>query len=184
MKNTTNAISNRLFHCPSCESTKVNTRLVKDDFQYGEGTEATLISVTLPLRICENCELSYFDEEAEEIRHSAVCKHLKILTPSEITAIRQRYGLSKVEFSNITRVGRISLGRWEAGALLQNAANDSLLFLMGFPENLDRLKERAIDHMKSDAQRKPTRKFRSLSNEQVSIAVRQSSNFSLYANCH
>lgn len=169
--------------CPSCENGAITTRLVEDEFQYGEGDDAAMLQVTLPLRECKQCGLAYFDEESEEIRHDAVCKHLKILTPREITAIRQRYEMSKVEFAALARVGRISLGRWESGALLQNASSDNLLFLMGFPDNLERLRHRDAAGRPENVERKPTRKFRSLSEEQVLVASRQSDKFSLYS-CH
>lgn len=179
---------NKVFHllnhsCPSCESGAVSTQIVEEDFQYGQGADAAMLHVSLPLRSCSNCGFEYFDEESEEIKHDAVCKHLKILTPREITAIRQRYAMSKVDFATLTRVGRVSLGRWESGALLQNASNDNLLFLMGFPDNVERLQQREATVEPPVIERKPTRKFRSLSDEQLSRAARESNKFNLYA-CH
>jgi len=179
-----NKVFNQLNHsCPSCEGGVVTTRLIDDDFQYGEGAAAVMLHVTLPLRECKNCELQYFDEEAEEIRHDAVCKHLKILTPREITAIRQRYALSKTDFSSLIKVGRISLSRWESGALLQNSSSDNLLYLMGFTENMDRLKKRQAEILEpAKTERKPARKFK-LNEEQLSLAAIHSNNFSLFVNC-
>ena len=52
------------------------------------------------------------------------------------------YDLTRSEFAAITKFGETSLSRWETGAVIQNLANDQLLYLLQFPENLQRLRER------------------------------------------
>jgi DNA-binding transcriptional regulator YiaG len=97
----------------------------------------------VPLRRCRDCGFEFLDSVAEERQHDAVCRHLGVMTPAEIRQIRQKAGsLSRGEFAKISRVGEASLGRWERGELIQNAANDQLLYLLTFPENLNRLRER------------------------------------------
>ena len=53
--------------------------------------------------------------------------------------------MSRAVFSRLTRIGEASLGRWENGLLIQNLAYDHLLYLLTFPENLERLKFRKPD---------------------------------------
>jgi transcriptional regulator with XRE-family HTH domain len=67
------------------------------------------------------------------------------LTPAEITAIRERYHLSRAEFARLTRIGEASLARWEGGLIIQNGSIDQLLYLLTFSENLDRLRHRRAD---------------------------------------
>jgi hypothetical protein len=68
-----------------------------------------------------------------------------VLTPAEIAKVRESTGLSRAEFCELTRIGIASLQRWETGSLIQNAANDELLFLMSFSENVNHLRERDRD---------------------------------------
>jgi hypothetical protein len=62
------------------------------------------------------------------------------LNPKEIRTIRG--DLSQVKFAELTRLGVATIGRWERGELIQNGANDQLLFLLTFPENFKRLRHR------------------------------------------
>jgi hypothetical protein len=50
--------------------------------------------------------------------------------------------MSRAEFSRLTRIGEASLGRWEKGLLIQNHAHDQFLYLLKFPENVARLRDR------------------------------------------
>ena len=128
--------------CPICHRFDVSTTFVDDPFTYGVGEDAVQLTVTVPLRTCGHCGYQFLDDAAEDLRQEAVCRHLGVLTPAEIVALRDRYDLSRAEFARITRFGEATLGRWERGALVQNAANDQLLYLLTFPENLRRLRER------------------------------------------
>jgi DNA-binding transcriptional regulator YiaG len=64
------------------------------------------------------------------------------MTPREVVAIRTRLGMTRAALSDLTRLGEASLARWEKGLLIQNAANDQLLYLLRFPENVKRLRSR------------------------------------------
>jgi DNA-binding transcriptional regulator YiaG len=97
------------------------------------------LTARVPLRTCTKCGFEYFDEEAEDARHAAVCRHLGVQTPAEIEALRKKYGLSRVEFADLTQLGEATIARWERGALIQNAANDRYLYLLRWEENIERL---------------------------------------------
>ena len=85
------------------------------------------------------CEWTRSD--AEDIRHEAVCRHLRRLSPAQVLAAREQSGLSQAEFSRITGFGSASLSRWETGAQIQNVACDRLLRLIVAERgNLYRLK--------------------------------------------
>jgi putative zinc finger/helix-turn-helix YgiT family protein len=128
--------------CPSCGSDDVSTTQETEVFTYGAGDNAAQLSATLPVHHCANCRLSYTGDDAEMLRHEAVCAHLGVLKPREIRAIREGYGLTQAEFAEITRLGKASLSRWEGALLIQNQANDNFLYLLMIPENLEHLKAR------------------------------------------
>lgn len=174
--------------CPACNSDRVNSLVVDAEFPYGEGSGAVSIPVKLRTYVCNNCELEFLDSGAEELKHEAVCRHLGIHTPREIVAIRNGVGLSRSKFAQITKIGEATLGRWERGVLTQNPGYDQFLFLLGFPENVDRLINRqpvtcqpsvSVDDQLGRSIEK--QKFRSLGNSpKFAIAVEKSTIFRLY----
>ena len=128
--------------CFNCGSLNVNKAWKNQHFQYGSGESAVELSAEMPVYTCQECAFEFGGVEAEEIRHEAVCRHLGLLAPREIVAIRKSMGLSRMQFAEIAGVGIASLKRWETGTLIQNAANDQLIYLMTFPKNVERLKGR------------------------------------------
>ncbi len=129
--------------CPDCESDRVVTEWIDHRFPYGRDDSAIELSARIPVRRCEECGDQFLDAEAEDLMHEAVCRHLGVMTPREVRDIRRQSGrLSRAEFSRITRLGEATIGRWERGELIQNAAYDQLLYLLTFPENLVRIRER------------------------------------------
>ncbi len=128
--------------CPACGSKDVLSTVHVDEFQYGEKESAATLSASILVHHCESCGLSFTTEESSEARHDAVCRHLGVLTPSEVRAVREHYGLSQADFSELSKIGKASLARWESGLLVQNQANDNLLYLLTFEENVARLKDR------------------------------------------
>jgi putative zinc finger/helix-turn-helix YgiT family protein len=126
--------------CPSCSSADLTSSIENDSFQYGGGESAVTLSVLARVHHCNNCGLSYTGEDVLELRHDAVCSHLGVMSPKKVRQIRGNF--SQAEFSEITKIGKASLARWESGALIQNQANDSLLYLLSFAENIERLKKK------------------------------------------
>jgi transcriptional regulator with XRE-family HTH domain len=74
--------------------------------------------------------------------HEAVCAHLGIMPPRAVIEVRKQFGISRQDFSEVTKIGEASLSRWERGVGVQNAALDQLLYLLTFRENYVRLKAR------------------------------------------
>jgi len=134
--------------CPDCGG-PIRTELVPDRFTYGTGSEAVELRCTVPVRICDQCGAEFIDEEGEQIRHETVCRHLGLLTPSEVQVLRQRFG-TQAAFANLTGIGEASLSRWETGASIQSKAYDNYLRLLGRAENvaylLSRLKPGFADN--------------------------------------
>jgi putative zinc finger/helix-turn-helix YgiT family protein len=170
-------------HCPNCERDSVKTTLERETFTYGEGTSAAELTVDVPVRTCTNCGFQFTDSDAEEARHDAVCRHLNVLTPKDILDLRKRYHMSRAEFAQLTRLGEASLARWESGQLIQNAANDQLLFLLTMPSNVELLNRRAVRYERSDAASASEESFdkRFSDLKDISSYRRQAAAFSLCA---
>lgn len=148
--------------CPKCSSPDVTTTNSEERFEYGVGNEAIELTAVVPLRVCRSCGFNFLDFHAEEAQHNAICDHLGILKPEEILAIRQKYGLSRSDFAQITKIGEATLGRWERGANLQNFANDHYLRLLSLPENFARVRNGYVDTAATASVHTP--KFRLISN--------------------
>ena len=125
--------------CPRCDGVVV-TIMHKDTYRYGVGESQINLPVELPVRQCRSCDTTFLDHEAEQIKHEALCRHFGVLTPQEISAIRQRNHLSRAAFAELTGLGEATLSRWEKGSLIQTHANDRYLKLLAKPGGIDRLR--------------------------------------------
>ena len=125
--------------CFDCDSS-VDKIWGAHTFTYGLGAAAVELTVDLPIHVCPSCGLEFLDDEAETLKHEAVCAHLGVLSPNEIRGIRGMHGMSRAAFSKVTGLGEATLNRWENGILIQSAANDRYLRLLAAPDNLHRLK--------------------------------------------
>jgi putative zinc finger/helix-turn-helix YgiT family protein len=128
--------------CPSCDGHNVTTTLREQRFAYGAGEKAIELKVPVPVHHCADCDIDFTDGFSEALRHAAVCEHLRVMTPDEVSSVRKTYGLSRAEFARITKIGEASIARWENATLIQNGAYDQLLFLLTYPENFERLRKR------------------------------------------
>jgi putative zinc finger/helix-turn-helix YgiT family protein len=172
--------------CPACTSGNVQAQIVNTSFPYGEGESAVTLSVSLQAFQCRDCGLEYVDDSAEDLKHKAVCRHLGVFTPAEIESIRDSLGMSRSKFAHLTKIGEATLGRWERGALVQNAAYDQFLYLLTFPENVLRLLNR--EQLQNAEKPKITqsteavqKKFRGLGKTaRLDAVMKKAANFRLY----
>jgi putative zinc finger/helix-turn-helix YgiT family protein len=128
--------------CPDCGHSQVTESILTQEFPYDSGNHQTLLKAEVPVFTCLNCSYQFADERAENARHEAICRHLGVLTPEEIVEVRRNLGMSRAQFADLTGIGPASLQRWETGALIQNRANDNLLFLLASARNVDLLHTR------------------------------------------
>ena len=119
--------------CPLCDGKSIETFQHSDTFNYGSGDSAATLQVDLPVRRCTSCEFEFIDHEGEQLRHEAVCRHLGVLTPTEVRGVRQRYGMTRAAFAQATSLGEATLSRWENGAVIQNRAYDCYMRLLCKP---------------------------------------------------
>ena len=118
--------------CDMCGTPGLKTELVRDPFIYGAGDDGVELVVDIPVRTCSSCG-PYTDDQAEDIRHDEVCRHLGVLTPTEIRDLRAKYDISRAELARITGLGESSIARWETREIIQNVGNDRYLRLLHDP---------------------------------------------------
>jgi transcriptional regulator with XRE-family HTH domain len=128
--------------CLDCESHNVRERVLEQQFQYGTGENSVMLKAMVPVLSCVDCGYESFDERGEQARHGAVCRYLGVHTPEELVHLRKRAGLSRAEGCSLTGFGIASWQRWESGVTPPNTSSDRLLYLLQFPENIQRLEER------------------------------------------
>lgn len=131
--------------CPLCGNTGITTSWNPDVFNYGSGESTVELTVDVPVRRCEDCDFEYLDDEAERLKHEAVCWHLGVLSPDEIRHIRKGFDMTQAEFAQVTGIGVASLNRWENGLTIQTHAYDRYLRLLAVhPSNIRDIERLAI----------------------------------------
>ena len=131
----------RKLRCPLCGGDGIATITHRHTFQHGLGESAFEVTVTLPVRRCDPCDIEYLDEVGEELKHTALCEHFGVLTPNEIRRIREHHGMTRARFAELTGIGEASLNRWENALNIQTHAYDRYLRLLALPGIMQRLKE-------------------------------------------
>ncbi len=99
------------FECPVCDSKAVDTHWRTETFSYGLPDSAVMLRVELPLRHCSTCEFEFIDDEGEQLKHAAVCRHLGVLTPAEVRAARERHKMTRTAFAEATALGEATGSR-------------------------------------------------------------------------
>jgi putative zinc finger/helix-turn-helix YgiT family protein len=128
--------------CPACGKEMLESMVEETSFTYGTGATAVDLSCPVSVHRCSGCGFEFTDSEAEDARDLAVRRYFRVMLPEEIRGIRESNNISRREFGSITRIGEASLARWESGDVIQNAGYDQFLYLLKFPENFQRLKDR------------------------------------------
>jgi putative zinc finger/helix-turn-helix YgiT family protein len=124
--------------CPTCNAGWLRDKVITDRFEYEvDGKTQTVVAENVPVRECDNaeCQERLSGPEAGRIRHEAICRTFRLLTPREIQAGRERLEMSQERLADSTGIGVATIGRWERGRLLQNRAMDNFLrVFFAFPE--------------------------------------------------
>jgi putative zinc finger/helix-turn-helix YgiT family protein len=137
--------------CPECAKEAMREGIETQTIAYGSGDEAAALAVEVPVWVCEDCGFAYTAADAEVLRHEAICRHLGVLTPREIRAVRDRHHLTRAEFVRLTSFGEASIKRWESGALVQSQSADKFIRLIDDRHTLERLRHIVDDPKSGDA---------------------------------
>lgn len=128
--------------CFECGSKDLRRTRKSQKFEYNDGGRAVKLNADVEVLRCSTCGFQMTDEQAETARQEAVCAYHGVMSPSKVKAIREATGMSRSEFAKLTRIGDASLIRWETGSHVPNAGYDNFLYLLGFRDNVERLKQR------------------------------------------
>ena len=129
--------------CPQCGDSRVTASQHRHTFTYGSEESAVELRVDVPLLRCTTCGFQYLDEEAEQLKHEAVCRHFGVLPPGEIRRIREHHQMSRARFAEVTGLGEASLNRWENGLTIQTQGNDRYIRLLAQPGVMQHLEDLA-----------------------------------------
>lgn len=113
--------------CAVCGEGHASRAFEMQAFEYGAGAAAVTLHARVPVWTCDTCEMQYVGEDGEVAQHAAVCRHLGLLAPAEIKAIRVGAGRKQEEFAKDIGCGIASLKRWENGRVIQNQIADQAI---------------------------------------------------------
>lgn len=129
--------------CPFCGiNEQVNTGTRSVVYPYGTGEDEVKLPVTILVYQCRVCNSEWVTSESESLYHVAVCEYLKVLAPHRITKCRQNANLTYSEFAALCTMGVEELKEYEKGMRIQSGWQDVVLYLLSFPENIERLQKR------------------------------------------
>lgn len=156
--------------CDQCGAGSVTKRFDDDRFRYGKEDNFVELTAHVAVWTCSACGFSYTDGDAEEARHRAICRHLGVLSPDEIVALRRRHGLTQADLAYLTAFSEASVKRWEGGLLIQNQSSDRLLRVLDQPGVSALLYHLASGERSAD---RPVPRFRTdLGPEKIAEALR------------
>ncbi len=115
--------------CPTCGATDNLT--VHTEQGQVRAPDGTLLPYETAYTACERCGeefLTRAQTRADSRAASTVLRrHIGLLTPEEIKAIRSRFRVSQEVFERVLGLGRKTVVRWETGRVNQGRAADLLL---------------------------------------------------------
>ena len=114
-------------YCPACD------KPVKADIIYDAETlevKGEPIEYNAAFLRCPDCGLPIGDSriESENLKtaYKLYCQQHDLMTPEEVKALRNQYGLSVREFSRFLGLGEQTAARFEAGSIPSKTSNDLL----------------------------------------------------------
>jgi putative zinc finger/helix-turn-helix YgiT family protein len=140
-------IGHKIDICPNCEEER--------EIKLGKKKETLIINkepfeIEAQVEYCPTCKEYFADTETEEANiqkaYYAYREAHELLQPNEIQKIREKYGLSQRTFSRLLGWGEITLHRYEAGGVQDEAHNNELI-LIDDPENFSILFDRYRDKL-------------------------------------
>lgn len=96
--------------------------------------DGTGIAETIPVKVMawrdrKDGEI-YFDTEAAAVLDKVKARHMGLLTPEQIKALRRRLGLTQPQISELLQIGEKTWTRWETGRDRPSRSINVLLFAL------------------------------------------------------
>jgi len=158
-------VSGRNDICPACENETEITRGYLEETTKVRGKEIKTESL---VDRCSACEEFFADTETEEENIQKIYREYRkvagLLQPEEIKEIRERYGIGQRALSRILGWGEISVHRYEAGAL-QDEAHNNQMFCLKDPQYFELLFEKNKDKLAPHAATRVRQRLKELLRE-------------------
>ena len=120
----------RIERCLVCEDGEATLGFHAQSFHYGPVADGIVLEAQVPVWTCSRCGEQYLGQDAEDIKHEAVCNYLRRMTPKDIKQLRVSFGMLQEEFAAFTGYGSASIKRWESGGQIQSESVDKHLRLL------------------------------------------------------
>lgn len=134
------------------------------------------VKVPALIRLCPSCNAEVSDETLDDLALQTAFdvyrRNHKIVFPAEIRAMRESYGLSQRALSGLLDWGPITIQRYEAGSLPDEAHNQ-VLRLIQDPFNMARIVEEKRDKQPEWIYQKRVARLVGLLNERAPDKVAQ-----------
>jgi HTH-type transcriptional regulator / antitoxin MqsA len=142
--------------CPQCAKSSIT---VHREERICRSLEGDGIPYPAEYSRCESCGEEFYTRQQSRANTRALVgierQRAGRLTPQEILAIRQGYGVTQEQMEAIVGVGKKSWGRWENGLVCQSRSADQLLREIRFsPALFARLADKAGVKIPSTAKRR------------------------------
>ena len=99
-----------------------------------EASDGTTVPYADDVTVCASCGETFYTHEqalaSSRARAGALRTKDGLLTPDDIRALRQKYGLTQDGLERMLRVGPKTVVRWERGTVCQSAGIDTLMTLI------------------------------------------------------
>jgi putative zinc finger/helix-turn-helix YgiT family protein len=99
--------------CPCCGEGTL--RSLRRDYLAKIGEGQTIKIPSVEMEVCDKCGEEILSLEAAREVDSAIAEYTDRLTPEELTAIREGFGVDKTEMSEALGLGGKTYLRWEQG---------------------------------------------------------------------
>lgn len=127
--------------CHSCQVGHVH-QITRDYIAHiGEGQKLTVPNVEM--EVCDKCDAETLSLEAARQVDAAIADFTDRLTPGELAAIREEFGVDQTEMSEILGLGSKTFHRWEKGSQYPSRSMGYYLRVLGEnPEAFEWLRSR------------------------------------------
>jgi putative zinc finger/helix-turn-helix YgiT family protein len=141
-------------YCYECDNEK--------DFRYKNSNRIYKVkgkeySLDVQVPVCSHCGQEIYDPDVDPVNQQRAFDMYReehhLLKPSEITTIREKYGLAIDRFSELIGLGKKTLWRYENGYIPDKAQNN-LIMLMENPKNFRTVYENEKGFLRPDERNK------------------------------
>jgi len=127
--------------CPCCGEGTL--RSLSRDYLAKIGEGQTIKASNISMEVCDKCGEEILALEAAREVDLAIAEYTERLTPAELTAIREGFGVDKTEMSKALGLGGKTYLRWEQGSQYPNRSmGNDLRVLREIPEAFEWLRTR------------------------------------------